>query len=228
MGMDRWQRRLSLGVVEIPTRVGMDRRCADRWSCSRRDPHARGDGPAVPPPSRPFRMRSPRAWGWTGPGRHHDQPDLEIPTRVGMDRRSGQDSWNVIEIPTRVGMDRSPRPRSEWALRRSPRAWGWTECGIDLVADSVEIPTRVGMDRLSRPGKDGRQRDPHARGDGPGVLGWRIAGHARSPRAWGWTGTGRRRPLQGREIPTRVGMDRRERCRSPAVSGDPHARGDGP
>ena len=57
----------SLGLVEIPRRVGMDRCGHEDLHLARRDPHARGDGPCTrrPPP-----------------------PRLGIPTRVGMDRRS--------------------------------------------------------------------------------------------------------------------------------------------
>ncbi len=49
-----------------------------------------------------------------------------------------------------------------------------------------------------------------------------------SPRAWGWSGTARRRPGEPEVFPTRVGMVRHKDENWSLPDGVPHARGDGP
>ena len=75
-------------AMVFPTHVGMDR---SRWPVSqtpRRIPHARGDGPPLPPDSPPIPMYSPRTWGWTVRRNHgHDCHSCVFPTHVGMDRK---------------------------------------------------------------------------------------------------------------------------------------------
>ena len=116
--------------IEIPTRVGMDRLQRFRHLAALRNPHARGDGPYNVDTDNRLRMKSPRAWGWTG-----------LIDRAGP-------AW--AEIPTRVGMDRYGC--QSWSKRRakSPRAWGWTAFRWSASLVLMEIPTRVGMDRPRR------------------------------------------------------------------------------
>ena len=73
---------------EIPTRVGMDRPGRQDSTNPLRDPHARGDGPPIEKAIGSWASRSPRAWGWTAHRQHRLHGRIEIPTRVGMDRRS--------------------------------------------------------------------------------------------------------------------------------------------
>ena len=113
-------------------------------------------------------------------------------------------------------------------LWRSPRAWGWTASGGAGGEGGGEIPTRVRMDRAPAPGGHPGRGDPHARGDGPREQAEAMLRTARSPRAWGWTGWPSRRTGCHREIPTRVGMDRKPPSPRVTYSRDPHARGDGP
>src|SRR5450756_1597332 len=84
------------------------------------------------------------------------------------------------------------------------------------------------MDRLRRVMEDARQRGPHARGDGPYLTGIGLVTYTRSPRAWGWTVLRPGDARLEREVPTRVGMDRKRRSRSRRRQRGPHARGDGP
>ena len=114
------------GQAEVPTRVGMDRRCGSSTPATSRGPHARGDGPGEIVLDRDIPARSPRAWGWTGHRRSRLSRDAEVPTRVGMDRRFGRGpAW-------RLG---GPHARGDGPIQntlypdqseRSPRAWGWT------------------------------------------------------------------------------------------------------
>ena len=145
----------------------MDRATQQSAGRSRRNPHARGDGP-IDAIIRQFRMgKSPRAWGWTVVGDVLPDEAVEIPTRVGMDRSDHEDQNYRQEIPTRVGMDRPSVKRPAIAARnphargdgpdgqlisaeqktKSPRAWGWTDAVDRIRATEEEIPTRVGMDR---------------------------------------------------------------------------------
>ena len=160
-----------------------------------------------------------------------------------MDRRPPRAARSTTRDPTRVGMDRW-RGSGVVGITRCPRAWGWTAPRPDDRGGGHEIPTRVGMDR--RASSRGRPRGeiPTRVGmDRLVVFTW-LAGVARSPRAWGWTG-GRvgardrggirtrvgmhrihaKHRVTGTEIPTRVGMDRpRSRARL-TCRRDPHARG---
>ena len=92
-------------------------------------------------------MKSPRAWGWTDRLVKLQAVGVEIPTRVGMDRRGKRSGSLQVEIPTRVGMDRAGARPMNTERQRSPRAWGWTEGTHGQLVIVPEIPTRVGMDR---------------------------------------------------------------------------------
>ena len=69
-------------------------------------------------------------------------------------------------------------------------------------------PTHVGMDRRYPMHSDHDLGEPHARGDGPGGVGFALETPAVSP--------------------THVGMDRRGTAPSMGCRREPHARGDGP
>ena len=206
----------------------MDRQQGARRPGRPRDPHARGDGPVDARARKYLSARSPRAWGWTGHRRLRTDRLAEIPTRVGMDRRSRCLASQRRRDPHARGDGPVRDGRARCASARSPRAWGWTVVPFLRHRQQFEIPTRVGMDRRP-PRRDGtRDGDPHARGDGPQVTSKKFGTSSRSPRAWGWTVPGGPAERLAGEIPTRVGMDRRSRwCRSGSRR-DPHARGDGP
>ena len=96
---------------ESPRAWGWTGRQADTCSGSR-NPHARGDGPAL--------------------GLIVRQKQLGIPTRVGMDRAAGAATTMAPESPRAWG----------WTVWRSgygagdaesPRAWGWTVAPADLA-----------------------------------------------------------------------------------------------
>ncbi len=71
-------------------------------------------------------------------------------------------------------------------------------------------------------------RFPHARGDGPQYTQWLQNPTMISPRAWGWPGDRAKRRAADGDFPTRVGMARSGIGEIDAVTGFPHARGDGP
>ena len=135
-------------LVEVPTRVGMDRPRGARHSRQVRGPHARGDGPR--PGSRPRYREVPTRVGMDRRNASASRgARIEVPTRVGMDRTTTLGAAFEREVPTRVGMDRLDWAHLPRQRQRSPRAWGWT------VAASI---------------RSARARGPHARGDGPSVL----------------------------------------------------------
>src|SRR5699024_5138487 len=109
-----------------------------------------------------------------------------------------------------------------------PRTWGWTANFPHWMHGLTPSPTHVGMDRSSTRHQLPTVPEPHARGDGPGgpVSCRPVTG--RAPRTWGWTGAPDRAPLQPRPSPTHVGMDRPNAAKRPAITPEPHARGDGP
>ena len=114
-------------------------------------PHARGDGPARIQIGEPLHPRSPRAWGWT------DEPATTVrcgrafPTRVGMDRSTTAQLGDSSRVPHARGD--GPREETDILkeLKRSPRAWGWTEGTINAQDYMLAFPTRVGMDRGRSP-----------------------------------------------------------------------------
>ena len=214
---------------EIPTRVGMDRSDAttrqprlgdphargdgptSHMNCAvarSGDPHARGDGPADERRSSISTTRSPRAWGWTARAPCARAPALEIPTRVGMDRRSARASRSTSRDPHARGDGPKDRLAELLYEGRSPRAWGWTDGDRRAGGGRHEIPTRVGMDRRRSSSRRRRSGDPHARGDGPTGPLYITRAHVRSPRAWGWTVQTQQADQWVTKIPTRVGMDR--------------------
>ena len=191
---------------------------------------------------------SPRTWGWTA-YRFRSEPLRPVfPTHVGMDRRMAMPATS----PTRVPHARGDGPFTDYSETAeqtcSPRTWGWTDQATRHHLRLRVFPTHVGMDRWTLQPATTRPGVPHARGDGPAVLGGGEVNQTCSPRTWGWTvlsnsygldpsvfptHVGMDRPFSGRAmftscVPTHVGMDRKSapyRRWFPCV---PHARGDGP
>ena len=77
------------GTLDVPTRVGMVRREEFRSAAAEGCPHASGDGPARAGLTLEAVKMSPREWGWSGALEILVQRRLDVPTRVGMVRRSG-------------------------------------------------------------------------------------------------------------------------------------------
>ncbi len=192
----------------FPTRVGMDRRRAMSPRCVACFPHARGDGPSPTPQSDSHTQFSPRAWGWTGALIGEAAVEVVFPTRVGMDRSGPRSLDRRSGFPHARGDGPRTREIKHDGVAFSPRAWGWTVKGRTPRKWHPVFPTRVGMDRSLGGTMSKITSFPHARGDGPVRPSQRTEQRPFSPRAWGWTGTGRR-----------LG-----RCSVRF----PHARGDGP
>ncbi len=171
-------------------------------------PHVRGDGP-VGPGIRPALLRfSPRAWGWSGPGRALEPECVVLPTCVGMVRPTHA---------TRAAPGSSPHVRGDGPSRDmsvspplafSPRAWGWSDPRSPEGLLAEVLPTCVGMVRIETQVRGSGLRSPHVRGDGPAPMAITTDDAAFSPRAWGWSGVPHRgyRPMV--VLPTCVGMVR--------------------
>ncbi len=115
-----------------------------------------------------------------------------------------------------------------WFEKMSPRTWGWTveEAAEDHIV--CDVPTHVGVDRIRRSWRSVLMGCPHARGGGPSIP-WRWASWRRmSPRTWGWTVLPLSCHLQTPDVPTHVGVDRRQGISSRSYPRCPHARGGGP
>ncbi len=192
----------------------MDRSCHGREVSPTCVPHRRGDGPSSGRTVVSVAVRSPQAWGWTGPARFVNSPPHAFPTGVGMDRRVRLRVRSAASVPHRRGDGPCMKPDVSAALSRSPQAWGWTVRSNMPELTLTAFPTGVGMDRSAARFLRLGRRVPHRRGDGPALprRGW--PGHKRSPQAWGWTGIGEVEGAQLLAFPTGVGMDRPSSARS--------------
>ena len=112
--------------------------------------------------------------------------------------------------------------------RFSPRAWGWSDGGHDVMPAGEVLPTCVGMVRWSGRIVAGDGCSPHVRGDGPCNAGCFPSSTAFSPRAWGWSVGPSPHPSPSAVLPTCVGMVRPRPSSPGPASGSPHVRGDGP
>ena len=158
----------------------MDRQRAAESLSTRRNPHARGDGPAVRASFNVARPKSPRAWGWTVGRVALQGAGEEIPTRVGMDRAMDTRVSASQRNPHARGDGPSTMSNASSTASKSPRAWGWT-------------------------GQPARGVHP---GDGPRERQAGAGARSKSPRVWGRTVNHDRHRCGRPEIPTRVGMDR--------------------
>ncbi len=171
----------------IPTRVGVDRPRPSAGLAHARYPHTRGGGPTYLAAILTAAGVSPHAWGWTGAGGPPRIADRGIPTRVGVDRRSGQMASAVSWYPhTRGGGP--PEMRAERGDNLvSPHAWGWTIAARATHRRASGIPTRVGVDLPRLAVRSQAERYPHTRGGGPCVYLPQTMTTTVSPHAWGWT-----------------------------------------
>ncbi len=206
----------------------MDRSRSRSSSAARSVPHARGDGPALPPYRANGLERSPRTWGWTAWWKKGQPQVAAFPTHVGMDRRGlGGDPWH-----SSVPHARGDGPINQYIVslefKRSPRTWGWTVPGLGGCRRRRAFPTHVGMDRSPRAYGNSWVSVPHARGDGPLRTIRASIELMRSPRTWGWTVSGSPPGSTGGAFPTHVGMDRVGVASRVDRRCVPHARGDGP
>jgi len=115
------------GGAVLPTRVGMVRASGRPWPGGRRSPHACGDGPYRPGPSKRFASFSPRVWGWSD---YFAEPVgwyLVLPTRVGMVRAPRWLARLSGGSPHACGDGPTPDLPRAGPLPFSPRVWGWSE-----------------------------------------------------------------------------------------------------
>ena len=171
-------------------------------------PHPRGDGPEV------F-----AGVAWDGE---------DVPTRVGMAR---------LDCNPRAQCGGCPHPRGDgptWdrsalvAMKMSPPAWGWPVNCVPFLEIRFDVPTRVGMARQRIELHKAPAGCPHPRGDGPPTHGGPRKEETMSPPAWGWPANLDDTFTRLGDVPTRVGMARREFKYMNSNTRCPHPRGDGP
>ena len=136
------------------------------------------------------------------------EDELQVPTRVGVDRHNNICDLNRNTGPHARGGGPTATSRTTSPTTRSPRAWGWT--------------ANAGNE------SDNSKAGPHARGGGPQLEANWAATLARSPRAWGWTVTLDPNGPPRDQVPTRVGVDRGLPPGQRLPRAGPHARGGGP
>jgi hypothetical protein len=90
----------------------------------------------------------------------------------------------------------------------SPRPWGWSDQRHLKIDRKKVLPTPVGMVRAHQPCDAGFAGSPHARGDGPIVVGASVTRIVFSPRPWGWSGAALGTIAGPAVLPTPVGMVR--------------------
>ena len=84
-----WTVQVALGQARqalVPTRVGVYRGHRHLAAGHQSRPHARGGGPVGQAEASGSFSSSPRAWGWTVTMPRSMQPQVLVPTRVGVDR----------------------------------------------------------------------------------------------------------------------------------------------
>ncbi len=171
---------------------------------------------------------SPPAWGWPVWMDQSLDSFADVPTRVGMARRTSAPSNPVIRCPHPRGDGPAAEALEKLDGVMSPPAWGWPGCRGPGETRWCDVPTRVGMARGATRRIRAGMGCPHPRGDGPRHHPpWRVD-RLMSPPAWGWPAR-RDDSLRVRsDVPTRVGMARDHRRRCHQCPGCPHPRGDGP
>ncbi len=196
-------------LVEFPTPVGMARSSSSGVGFRAGVPHACGDGPNALKLKELAAVSSPRLWGWP-----EKSPLLlsffpEFPTPVGMARPRSPRGTPRPGVPHACG-DGPPNVASHvWALRSSPRLWGWPGPRGPHRNPLGEFPTPVGMARRRTRPPYTDSRVPHACGDGPPRPTLNFTSCRSSPRLWGWPGLDDRLVHVVAEFPTPVGMARR-------------------
>ncbi len=152
---------------ESPAHAGMDRPSRGRPTAARREPRARGDGPALLAAVFTAIGRAPRTRGWTVPSGNPGTGNLESPAHAGMDRGRGVRITGTPREPRARGDGpRDYRPRGSASLR-APRTRGWTGGHGRTLRRRLESPAHAGMDRPRAGGGSGGGGEPRARGDGP-------------------------------------------------------------
>ena len=152
---------------DVPTHVGVDRRRRCGRAARERCPHARGGGPS-PSTNGPTETRmSPRTWGWTEVPLGNSGGPCDVPTHVGVDRRSRGCRGRRRRCPHARGGGPTGDSNTYANVEMSPRTWGWTPAAAASGPETIDVPTHVGVDRVPAHRFDGRCRCPHARGGGP-------------------------------------------------------------
>ena len=191
-----------------PTCVGTSRgRLAARPSHTVH-PHVRGGGPGHGVDSAEAEPMSPRTWGWTRSQRAISTTSNDVPTHVGVDRRTPMTYGGQVGCPHARGGGPTASTRRQLRVAMSPRTWGWTDEAHGPAPLSTDVPTHVGVDRRSSSVYGTRSRCPHARGGGPLPNETSVRHTPMSPRTWGWTPVIEDAGMWGEDVPTHVGVDR--------------------
>src|SRR5579884_910024 len=136
-----------VGVLVVPTHVGVNRGRCPPASRSRSRPHARGGEPLAPRPA----GRSGRV----------------VPTHVGVNRTSA--SWRSRASRRPHARGGEPYGLRYWCCKfRRPHARGGEPPPATRSTPTpAVVPTHVGVNRKRSTGGSGCRRRPHARGGEP-------------------------------------------------------------
>ena len=172
----------------LPTGVGMYRTAPTPRTLFRESPHRRGDVPENPsfnPCPAPI---SPQAWGCTEPRQLLAHYFVNLPTGVGMYRKTHPSILALRQSPHRRGDVPSIMRCLAVIVTISPQAWGCTEIMFFDGKSLLNLPTGVGMYRSE--------------------SGTTCASSTISPQAWGCTVIQQNWQSAHVNLPTGVGMYR--------------------
>ena len=131
----------------LPTSVGMYRMKKRNWDMCYKSPHKRGDVPKYPSLGLRSHEISPQAWGCTVRLLNVACHIINLPTSVGMYRRSANSMCSGSQSPHKRGDVPMPREISFTVTAISPQAWGCTDVRNYFALQAVNLPTSVGMYR---------------------------------------------------------------------------------
>ncbi|CCH51592.1 hypothetical protein BN8_00523 [Fibrisoma limi BUZ 3] len=190
----------------IPTSVGVI--CPlDRHSFPNPvHPHERGGHTAIALHCSSTPGSSPRAWGSLILKGIVADCHRFIPTSVGVIDSEGHCSGLSPVHPHERGGHNFTTDRALRSIGSSPRAWGSSPGRLIKPSERRFIPTSVGVMQTQVCRYLLLSVHPHERGGHPGKAGLQLAVVGSSPRAWGSYGVQVGHGVQGRFIPTSVGV----------------------
>ncbi len=175
-------------------------------------PRVGGDGPVSGPVMPVGSEAPPRGRGWTLYHSSFSRRSKGSPAWAGMDPWSRRACSRPAWLP-RVGGD-GPQKGSVTSpgMPAPPRGRGWTVDPGRLPRVGDGSPAWAGMDPAPRPLPHLASRLPRVGGDGPGMRGVVLRGHAAPPRGRGWTRGLADAVAAARGSPAWAGMDPPRSC----------------
>ena len=216
---------LSVGVIVVPTPVGVFPGSGPPHEHSGRRPHARGGVSFDEMAANTADRSSPRPWGCFYVSLVPKLVRRVVPTPVGVFPPASRAAAPINRRPHARGGVSPPHCPSDRRPGSSPRPWGcFRVVAVVQGADEV-VPTPVGVFPPRGAPMTMMRRRPHARGGVSDADEFSTETEKSSPRPWGCFCPRGGSSRYGWVVPTPVGVFPGSSCRHPAAPGRPHARG---